>query len=157
MKEAPLASCTVCAEVGVRKIIDGYLEEGVTGAGISRSLAKLGLNVSPEVVNRHKTHYAPPETREKGTRKKDFAVMVRDKALETFEEGKLDLADKDHAPGINAGLKAQAILDKREQQKVLPAAGGILLELLARWNGTPAAPLQIEDGNTIEGDFSEVD
>lgn len=151
-----MAKCTVCANVGVRKVVDGYLEDRVTGAGISRSLADLGLTLSPDVINRHKTHYAPPPERPKGTRKADFAAIVRDKAAEQFEGGELDLSEKDHVAGINAGLKAQAILDKREQVGKKQTQAETLVALLAALRGG-GVPLALDDGMTIDGEAVEVE
>ena len=151
-----MASCSVCKNPGVRKVVDGYLEEAVTGVGISRALGDLGLALSPEVINRHKTHYAPPVVREKGTRKADFAVIVRDKAITQFESGELDLRDKDLAPGITAGLKAQAILHKREVTRAKSGTAELAWALLGIF-GQQTPLLQLDDGLTIEGETVEVD
>ena len=135
-------------------MIDGALTDGVTGAGVSRYLADMGADVSPETVNRHKQHYQPPAEREKGTRKADFAVLVRDKAIEQFENGEITLADKDYVPGINAGLKAQALIDGREKVKSKQANAQLAFAIIQMLQG--GETLQIEDGLTIEGDFEVV-
>jgi len=149
--------CTVCKNPGVRKVVDGYLEEGTTGAGVSRALADLGLNLSPEVINRHKTHYEPPKERQKGTRKADFAVIIRDKAIEQVQSGELDLTDKDQVAGINAGLKAQAILDKREVFKAKAGTAELAWALLGIFGQQTPPPAQLDDGMTVEGTFEEVE
>jgi hypothetical protein len=150
------APCTVCKNPGVRKVVDGYYGEGMTGAGISRALAGLGLKVSPEVVNGHGKHYAPPPERLKGTPKKDFAIVVRDKAYDQLEAGDLDLADKDQVAGINAGLKAQALIDKREAIKAKVGTAELAWALLGMLTSPPELP-QLEDGLTVEGTFQEVE
>jgi len=127
----------------------------MTGAGISRSMADLGLTVTAETINRHKTHYAPAPERPKGTPKKDFAIIVRNKALEQFENEDLDLTNKDHAPGINAGLKAQALIDGREKQKSKQANAQLAFAIIQMLQGGVPDPLLLDDGN-IEGEFAEV-
>jgi hypothetical protein len=51
---ADVPCCTICANPSVQKVVDGYLEAGVSGAGISRSLSELGQTVSAKVILRHK-------------------------------------------------------------------------------------------------------
>lgn len=137
-------------------MIDGYLAEGMSGAGVSRSLATLGLDVSPDVINRHKKHYEPEPDRPANTRKRDFAIMVRDKAVEQLDAGQLDLRDKDTVPGINAGLKADAILKKQDAQKRKMGHEDVLASIIValRGEGKPIAVL--DDGMTIEGTAVEV-
>ena len=138
--------CSICTRPGLRKVIDGDLNEGVTGAGISRALASLGLTVTPDVINRHKTHYAPPEVRLKGTRKHDFAVKVRDRmstavdAIQPFtsEDGETiidPILNKDFAPALGVGLKAQAIIDRREQTMKKQTGAEVLIALLRSLRG----------------------
>jgi hypothetical protein len=136
-------------------VVDGNLSEGVTGAGISRSMASFGLNVSADRINNHAKHYAPPEARQPGTRKRDFAILVREKAVEQFEAGELDLTDKDHAPGISAGLKAQALIDKREAGQKKQTQAEAFVALLSALRGEDPVAL-IEDGLTIEGTFEDL-
>lgn len=149
--------CSVCKNPGVRKVVDGYLEESVTVAGIHRALGELGLNLSADVLSRHRTHYEPPATRQKGTRKADFAVIIRDKAIEQVQSGELDLTDKDQVAGINAGLKAQAILDKREVFKAKAGTAELAWALLGIFGQQTPPPPQLDDGRTVEGTFEEVE
>lgn len=133
----------------------------MTAAGISRQLAGAGLTIDPDVISRHRKHYADDRPlAPKGTRKADLAVLVRDRAVDMFENEDLDLRNKDHAAGIGAGLKAQALLDGREKLK---AKTGQTLELLAGLRALLSGGLvpvadapQLEDGVTVEGEFEDV-
>ena len=151
-----MANCSVCSNPILRKMIDSSLEDGVSGAGVSRYLAEAGATVSAETVNRHKLHYAPPAERPKGTRKLDFAAIVRDKAAEQFESGELDLSDKNLVPGITAGLKAQAIMDGREKMKSKQANAQLAFAIIQMLSGA-VEPLQLDDGLTVEGEYEELD
>lgn len=88
----------------------------------------------------------------------DLALLLRDRFHKVIN-GLTDeqLLSKDFAPALALGLKSQTVLDAREKHK---AKTGQTLELLAGLRGilTGAigpAPLQIEDGTTIEGEFEE--
>lgn len=86
----------------------------------------------------------------------DLATLVAQIAYEGVNSGDLDLTNKDHVPGITAGLKAQAILDSREKLK---AKTGQTLELLAGLRAILSGdlpPRQLEDGNTLEGEYADV-
>ena len=161
-----MALCTVCKNPGVRKVVDGYLEEGVSGAGTSRALADLGLSVSSDVINQHKRHYAPPPERPKGTLKRDFAIYMRDRIQtaveaiepETDENGKTydPVLSKHLQPAIASGLKAEAQIEKREQAVKKQTQADVLLALLASLRGEGRPMLQLEDPNVIEGTAREV-
>ena len=148
--------CTVCENPTIRRMIDDSLEEGVSGAGISRHLEGVGCDVSAEIINRHKLHYRPEPERPVGTRKRDFAVMVRDKAADLLENGELYLTDKDKVPGINAGLKAQSVIDRREVVAKKQTKADVLIALLAALRGE-SIPAQIGPGVIIEGEAIEID
>jgi hypothetical protein len=154
--------CTVCSNSTVRRLVDAELEAGVSGAGISRNLARAGMTLTADVINRHKLHYKPEETRSPGERKRDFAVYVRNRtqdaveALPVPEDGGLDpILHKDLQAALNSGLKAQAILDKREVVKAKQSGGEIGLALL-RWLEGGTMP-QLTAGTVIEGTSVEVD
>lgn len=129
----------------------------MTGIGTSRALAQDKLEITADVINRHKTHYKPPEARTPGTSKRDFAILVRDKAYDQFEAGQLSLVVKDTVPGVTAGLKAQAILDRRDEKKSKAGLADLAWALLGLLKSETAPPLRLEDGNTIEGEFDEAD
>ena len=113
------------------------------------------MSLTPDVINRHKLHYEPPIERVAGTRKRDFALLVRDKAIDQFEKGDLDLTDKDSVPGINAGIKAQSVLDRREVQKAKQQTGDAVLSLIA-WLEGGVIPRQLESGDVVDGEAVEV-
>lgn len=100
----------------------------------------------------------PPRRPMPTVKRRDLAELVAAIAYDGVEDGTLDLTNKDHVPGITAGLRAQVILDSREKLK---AKTGQTLELLsglrAILSGDIAPPRQLEDGNTFEGEAVEVD
>lgn len=165
-----MAACTICKEPGVRKVVDGYLEDNMTGAGISRALGRLfpGSSSVPssDVINRHRQHYKPEPTRAPRERKRDFAAYMRDRiqtAVEqiepvTAEDGSVvdPILRVDLQPALNTGLKAQAVLDKREQVAKKQTQAEVLLGLLAALRGEGRPVAQLEDGMTIEGTAREV-
>jgi hypothetical protein len=154
--------CSICATPGVRRYVDGVPE--MTAAAVSREAAAIGMDLSADRILTHRKHLAlePPE-RGARERKTDFAARVRDRAAELFDTEKLDLTDKDHAPGINAGLKAQAILDAREKAKAKQGSAELAFAIIAMLTGNAATPmptgplrLELEDGDTIEGEAVEL-
>ena len=84
---------------------------------------------------------------------------MRERAVEQFEAGELDLTERNHAAGINAGLKAQALIDKREQSKKKSTQSEALVALLAalRGEGFVEPPKQLNDPNVIEGVAVEIE
>lgn len=101
----------------------------------------------------------PPKRPMPTVKRRDLAELVAAIAVEGVESGALDLSNKDHVPGITAGLKAQAILDSREKLK---AKTGQTLELLAGLRAILSGefappPRQLEDGLTVEGEYEPVD
>ena len=148
--------CKICDDKVACRAIDDELERGMTYSSISRLMTLRGFSVGPATVSSHSGHRAPSAHPDAVKQKRDFAIMVRDKAADLLEEGRLDLVNKDRVPGINAGLKAQATIDRREQNKQRGAASEVLTALLAALRGE-APVLQIEDGMTIEGEAVEVD
>lgn len=89
-------------------------------------------------------------------RKSDFAALVRERAVEQFQNGELDLTFKDHAAGINAGLKAQAILDKREASQKKHTQADMLVALLGALRGEGGPVALLPDGKTVEGEYKDV-
>jgi len=150
--------CSICKNAFLPRFIDPLLDEGMSYIGISRLIASdLKMEVSSEVIGRHAKHYKPPPEREKGMPKRDFAVLIRDKAYEEVEKGRLTLDNKNLVPGINAGLKAQGIIDGREKVKSKQANAELAFAIIAMLGGGQPAPLQIEDGNTIDGEYEDLD
>jgi hypothetical protein len=149
--------CTICKNPFMRAAIDRLLDDKMSYAGIARYASESNYPVDPKMVSRHAEHYAPPPEKPLKTPKRDFAIVIRDKALEMVDTGSLALDNKNLVPGIQAGLKAQSILDQREKQKTKQQSAELayaIIEMLG--GGRPQVP-QIEDGLTIEGDYEEVD
>lgn len=149
--------CTICKNAFLRATVDRLLDEKMTYAGIERYAGEAGIDLTADVVSRHAKHYAPPPVKPPNTSKRDFAIIIRDKAMEQLEKGELDLSSKDTVPGINAGLKAQALLDQREKQKSKQQNAELAFAIIAMLGGTQPAVPMIEDGLTIEGDYEELD
>jgi hypothetical protein len=152
--------CLICQNPSLRSYVDGGLNKGVSNAGIAAGLAAAGGTLDPDVIGRHKNnHWTKPE--EPGApkpTKRDLAIMLRDQVIERIEAGDVDILDKEVAPGLGVGLKAQALLDKREQteRKLGLAAGYLGLQLFLQGLGDERPePVMIEDGLTVEGEFSE--
>lgn len=149
--------CTICANPFVRATVDRLLDDKMTFAGISRYSAEAGITLDPEVISRHAKHYAPPPERPKGSSKRDFAIVIRDKALKMIDDGSLALDHKDLVPGINAGLKAQAILDQREKAKSKQQSAELAFAIIQMLGGQGAQTLRLDDGMTIEGEYEVAD
>lgn len=87
----------------------------------------------------------------------DFATLVRDKAMRAVEAMPDELIlDKGFSSGINTALKAQGLLDKREQARSKQQNAELAFAILALIGERPA-PLQLEDGLTVEGTAVEVE
>jgi hypothetical protein len=86
----------------------------------------------------------------------DLAKLLRDRfhvIINAMDDS--ELLDKDFAPSLTLGLKAQSALDSREKVKAQSGTaelGRAILEMLAG----RVAPLALDDGLTIEGEATEV-
>lgn len=124
----------------------------------------MGGSIDPETVGRHKSRHWRMPVRDDAPKAtaRDLAVMVRDKVADVVQdmpgEG-LVLMGKELAPALNAGLKAQGMLDKREQvnKKLGIAAGALSLQMWLAGLHDVAPPAELDDGNTIDGDAVEVE
>jgi hypothetical protein len=141
----------VCKTPALAKFVDASPD--LSMAALSRQAGTLGMDLSPERIGTHREHRAAETPVGAGVAKqqRDFAALVREKALQQLESGELDLTDKDAVPGINAGLKAQALIDKREQGQKKQTQAEALVALLAALRGeghmlpSPVAPLDAID------------
>lgn len=116
------------------------------------------MDLSADRILTHRKHRADEGYVAPAKTRRDFATLVQERAAEQFEAGELDLANKEHAAGIGAGLKAQAIIDKRELAQKKHTQAEALVALLAALRGEGHGPVAlIEDGMTIEGEAHEVD
>jgi hypothetical protein len=152
-----MATCTICSNHLAKRLAALGYEDGLTDVAIARDLSALGI--SDDAVRRHRiNHYMPPSEPGKGRRQRDIAAMVAERVAEGLEDGTLDLRDKNTVPGINAGLKAQALKDKREQPKTTPQA--ILIfnarSILHITDPDRFPAPQLPDGTTIEGTAVEL-
>jgi hypothetical protein len=147
--------CKICDDKAVCRVVDEELERGLTYTAIARMMTLRGFKVTAVTIGRHNRHRTPTVLPEIARKKRDFAIMVRERAADMLEAGQLDLADKDKVPGINAGLKAQAIIDKKEVQRQKQSAADVLIALLGALRGEP--PLQLESGDVIDGTAVEIE
>lgn len=146
--------CSVCAKSALAKFVDGSPD--LSAAALSRQAEQIGMDLSADRILNHRAHRAPLEDLKPAKTKRDFAILVRDKAAEQFELGALSLTDKEMVPGISAGLKAQAVIDKREQVAKKQSGEDVLLALLdALRGGRRPEPVLLEDPTIIEGTFTE--
>jgi hypothetical protein len=155
--------CRICGVPALRDYVDSALNKGLSNRAVAAGIDAMGGNLDPDVVGRHKNaHWVKPERPDapKPTNR-DLAIMVREKIADAVEdmpgEGLL-LMGKELAPALNAGLKAQAMLDKREavNKKLGIAAGALSLQMwLAGLHDAPPPP-ELDDGNTVEGVAVEV-
>jgi hypothetical protein len=136
--------------------VDDSLNRGLSNVGISAAIAELGGTLDRLVIARHKENHWTKPVNPDAPRPtmRDLAITMRDKVLEAVEpmdaEALLYMG-KDLAPMIGQGLKAQAILDKREQATKKNTQADILLSLLAALRGEGRPMLQIEDGTVVDG------
>lgn len=148
--------CSICAKgVSLARYVDASPD--LTAAALSRQAETVGMNISAARILTHRGHRKAEEPSRIAKTVKDFAVLVRDKAVEQFEADDLTLTDKDTVPGITAGLRAQGILDARartQQKSGMAEIGRALLDLLS---GRVSQPLALDDGLTIDGEAEEIE
>lgn len=143
--------------------VDASITRGLSNVAIAAGFAEAGGKLDKDVVGRHKSgHYIKPIDPDAPTpTNRDLAIIMRDKVVEAIEpmSGEaLLLFGKDMAPMVSQGLKAQALVDKREQvnKKLGIAAGALSLQMWLAGLSETAPPPELDDGNTIEGKAVEV-
>ena len=166
--------CKICDDKAVCLTADRYLDQGVSASLIARTLTLGGWPVTAPTVGKHKAHYTRGVNPDLKPSRRDAAIIIKGRILDALEEVEerpgtwMDddeghrvyvkggsILDKDLQPALGTALKAQALEDRREAAKSKGGAVQVLTALLAALRGEQV-PL-LEDGNTIEGDFSEVD
>lgn len=152
--------CQVCEDVVLRRAVDEELFSGKTATSISRLMGLRGSPLSAGLILGHKKHFRAQAEREIAVReKRDLAIMVQEEAIDLFEQGDLSLTDRNHIPGIKAGLDAQAILDRREARKEDHRIGMFILMLGGADGQRRLAPPDLvgEDEDIVEGEATEID
>lgn len=160
----PTVRCLICKNPSLLLYVNGLLDKGITNAGIAAGVVDMGGKLDPDVIGRHKNgHWVKPERAEgpKAT-KGDLAVLVRDKVYDMVDEltpEALMVLGKDFSPVIGQGIKAQTLIDKREQldKKLGIQAGAIALQAWIAGLGHSPPPPELDDGNTIEGESVELE
>lgn len=158
----PAGKCRICDNASTALFVNTLLDKGISNAGIAKSIMELGGDLDADIIGRHKNrHWTKPEPASgpKAT-KGDLALLVRDKTYEMVEDLSPDamlLMGKDLAPIVGKGLNAQALIDKREQldKKLGIQAGAIALQAWIAGLGRSEPPPELDDGNTIEGQFTD--
>ncbi len=155
--------CRICGVPALRDYVDSALNKGLSNRGIAAGVDAMGGKLDPDVVGRHKAaHWVKPVNPDAPTpTSNDLATLMRDKVLEAVRDKDPDylLHIKDLAPMVGKGLQAQAMLDKREavNKKLGIAAGALSLQMwLAGLSAAPPPP-ELDDGNTTEGEATEVE
>lgn len=175
----PTTRCLICSNPAIKDFVDGGLNKGLTNRAVAAGLTAVGgKTFDPDVVGRHKANHwtKPVDPDAPKPTKRDLAILLRDKVADAIvalpenrepeydDDGKLvtpgslPILDDGVVKAAAMGLKAQAILDKREQnqQKLGLAAGYLGLQLLLRGLGEEQPePVMIEDGLTIEGEYTD--
>jgi len=77
----------------------------------------------------------------------DLAALVRDNVFARVEEGTLE-------PSLSEGLRAQEMLDRRDERK---GDRDMMLTLAGLLSGASVPVALLADGNTIDGTFREVE
>lgn len=148
--------CKICNNGFLRATVDRLLDEKMTHVGIQRYASDAGIDITSDIISRHSKHYQPPPEKVAGRSNRDFAIIIRDKALDQVDRGTLKLEDKSTVPGINAGLRAQAILDQREVRKTQQQSAELAYAIIRMLGGGGEPPAQLGDGRTIEGEYEDV-
>lgn len=156
--------CRICGVPALRDYVDGALNKGLSARAVAAGVDAMGGTLDPDVVNRHKRNHWTMPVREDAPRptSRDLAIMVRDKVADVVEDTPAEglvLMGKEFGPALNAGLKAQAMLDKREaaNKKLGIAAGALSLQMWLAGLGEAPPPPELDDGNTFEGEAVEVE
>jgi hypothetical protein len=132
--------------------------QGVTAATISRQFEGIGASRQPRAASTAtasttRTTAPSPE----GHAQDRSRGLVRDRAIEMFENEELDLRNKDHAPGITAGSRRRRSSRTARRKRPSPgAAKSWSSPCSPSWASAPP-PSALDDGNTIEGEAVEVD
>lgn len=155
--------CMICDDKIACRAIDEELAKGLSGEALARLMTLRGFSVTAPTILSHAKHRVPIPPPGVAKKKRDLALLVRDKVAERIENAEGDdeamdslLFSKGGQGAISVGLKAEAIIDKREA-RVDDKQTVLKLALLLAGGGQLLAPPElIEDGMTIEGEAREV-
>ncbi len=155
--------CLICRNEALLGYVNDGLNRSLSARGIAASLESIGAKLDPDVINRHKhAHWTPPaDPNAIKPTNRDLAIMVRDKVADAIEhkdpEAMLALG-KEFAPMVNAGLKAQASLDRRAatNRKLGIAEGALGFQMFLAGLGRIKPPPELADPDIIEGEVISV-
>ena len=177
-------ACMICREPERARLIEADWAGGMSGSGISKRMTAAGWPVGPETVLSHlKKHVPLASTRQNtpaGSSKRDAAVFIKDRILDEVElrerafrmaleqagddedliaqamKNRPNILDKDLQSALGTALKAEAVIVKRDDNKV---KRGIDLYKMMLGGGDGAAmfaPAGLIGDGSIEADFREV-
>jgi hypothetical protein len=148
--------CSVCAIPALAKFADANTE--LSASGLSKQAETAGMNLSADRIQTHRKHRADEGYLAASTTKKDLAILIRDKVAMRVETEDFDVLDRNVAAGLGAGLKAQALIDKRDaREKKMTQAEGFLAILSALRGEGHGPTVLLEDPNVIDGVAVEID
>lgn len=171
--------CKVCREPERRRLVDADYAGGLSAAAIARRLEAGGWPVGSATIIKHlKEHFIPGSPTGVARNKRDAAILLQEKIMDEVErrervsreieesEGELpdfrrfDILDKDLQPALGTVLRAQGLIDKREQAGKTQKVGLFMLMLGGAEGRLMLAPPDLsgsEDGIVIEGEFESAD
>ena len=154
--------CTICNNVGFKRFVDQAIADGFSNKAIAAWVLEMGSKLDEEIIGRHKNRHYMPKVDPAAPKPTagDLAKLVEEKAYDAIADlspEALLVFGKEATPVINAGLKAQAIREKREvtNRKLGIAEGELTLQALIAGFGREVAG-QLEDGTTVEGEYKDV-
>ena len=151
--------CGICdGDEARRKVIDGFIADGLSAAAVEREVKAKGLTVKRETVTKHRDgclgsggERTPEETQMAAKASasgstEDFAALVKAEATRRLLAGEIK-------PSMQDGLQAQALLDRRAEKQKDRELAVTIGRLLA---GGAGVGNEIAGPPIIEGTFSEV-
>lgn len=114
----------ICDDKVAKRAIDEDLERGLTFVGLARLMTLRGFAVSAATVGHHNSHREPSVRSDAKVAKRDAAIIIRDKLLDAMdvaegdENSRFHILAKDSQGAIANALKAQVVIDKRDNVKV---------------------------------------
>jgi hypothetical protein len=171
-----LPDCKVCKEPERARLIEADWAGGMSAVGIAKRMGEAGWPIQSDTILRHLKRHVPNarnRTNDPIPKGRDAAAFIRDRQLaeleriETLERIEAENEDrapspvvlaKDLQPAIASMLKAQTIIDKRENQAANRKIDLFKLMLGGADGAGLLAPprLRLEEGEIIDGEAEEV-
>jgi hypothetical protein len=142
--------CGIC-EDGRANTVNAFIAAGKRDIAIEREMRAIGRPTKAETVKKHRENCLGPDRDQQykralasidGRQSADFAQLVKQEAIRLMNEGELRVRTAD-------GLKAQELLDRREEKK---ADRDLMINIARLMSG---ASMEVPD-DLVEGEFTEV-